>query len=301
MDARIIGAYGGLGDCVTQRPLIAELCRRHERIYFHCPWPEVFSDLPGCRFLHPALPVAADEPPRDWCRWTHFQEHLDAQPYQLWADPAEAQGAEIYRWDNDGHAFAPGETRPRLTTVCPEIALPAAIHDLLPVSPAALYEARSLIGRGRLRVLLHVPTADPRAAPLARDPDPTILPRICAELLALGAAVYDARYVSPWQAPTATLPDLRVIDTRRRLPLLVAAVAAADLVITGDCHLVPLSAALGRPLFFLRGHGPRLDRLLDPRLSPPLVRIHEPPGPDKALDAAAALADVRSTAAALCA
>lgn len=80
----VVRGMRGLGDNIYQRPFVKALVARGDAVYLQTPWPELYEDIAGVRFLRDQTPLRTQA------------RNLERQPAGRWsAPPARAREIRV--------------------------------------------------------------------------------------------------------------------------------------------------------------------------------------------------------------
>jgi hypothetical protein len=246
MSILILGMRG-LGDNIIQRAFVKTLSHEHQLVYLRTPWPELYEDIDGVRFV------------RDESGLRTQRKNVARQPAGRWCTPPAglaqrriSYGAALSKQQTmlDGFERTFG-TRP-------------STFDL-PPTPMTLHEAARPIALVR-------PVTERREWPsAARSPLPEYITEIATELMAdhFVVSVADLADGEEWLVGDAPPAHMHLHHGELSVLELLGLVRIASVVVGGVGWIVPACVAAGTPLFcVLGGHGGHNgpERLIDPRM-----------------------------------
>lgn len=240
---------GGLGDSIYQRPFVRWHAERRGELYLRTPWPELFDDLPGVRFVRP-----------DGMDLRTQARNIDRQPPERWVrGPVQA---ERLRGSYDLRTRGATILSDLQRTYRAERMGPLRL-DLPDFGPAPLDGPYAVVRPVTIRKEWSNP---------ARAPDPAYIHRAAEILRDLGYTVVSVADVCDgleWFAGEPPPADRTYHAGELPLPHMMALVQHASVVVGGVGWIAPAGMAFGVPTVLIGGgngahNAP--DVVADPRL-----------------------------------
>lgn len=227
----------GLGDNIMQRPFVRAAWRRHEVVYLQTPWPELYADMPGLRFVR-------------------SQTRLRTQ--------AKNERASRARWH-----LCPGGQRIQIAYGAAALAsgrsIQSAMEERLPLGDEPFVWDLPRIGRaprldtgGKPIALIRPVTERSEWHNAARSPRPEYVNAAAARLMASHyvVAVADLQLGHEWLVGEMPVCDRAFMRGELSVVDLLALMRQADVVVGGVGWIVPAALALGsRAFIYLGGNG----------------------------------------------
>jgi len=247
----LIRGQWGLGDNIFARPIIRACAEKYD-VMLATPWPELFEDLPGLRFvremrsLRTQMRNVARQSP---ARWSELPSGI--RELRLGYGHAElARGSIVAALERQIGTIA--------------IKLSAPVWDLPDMGPAPVVSDRPI-------ALLRPVTVRSEWRNEARNPRPEYVAAIARELLATHHVIVVADLHTGQEWLDGDLPPHHQAFVKGEFSVrdLLALAAAADVIVGGVGWIVPASIALKRPAFVIQGgHGAHnaADVITDPRM-----------------------------------
>jgi hypothetical protein len=239
----VVHGMRGLGDNIYQRAFVKALAPRG--VYIRTPWPELYEDIPGVRFLRDATTLRTQA------------RNLERQPAARWSD-----APTVHRRIAVGYGAGHLRRGSIVDAMRAAFKCEPAGFDLPAFAPS--------IESSRPIAVVRPVTARREWLNVARNPLPEYVARVAADLIDRGyfvVSVADVADGAEWfvgDPPPASL-ELH----RGELPVreLLGLIRSAAVVVGGVGWIVPACIAAGVPLFcILGGHGGHNapDRITDP-------------------------------------
>jgi hypothetical protein len=242
-----IEGYLGIGDCFWERPFIKDLSRRY-KIYLRTFAPQVFWDIPDIEFVHP--------------KQDKFKSHTcNAKQFNGWVERPNIRQLPIpHYWI--------GFRADISITEAFQVAFKTTNYNFnFPVKEEWIKKAKRLTRETKKKIcVIHFPTERDEWKCPARDPKP--------EYLQMLVDKYKDEYYF------ISLADLRTerfrtepknIDRKLHygelsLEEIFGLVKLADMTITGNCYLLPISLAIGTKTFAIWGGCQKPELFIDKRM-----------------------------------
>lgn len=256
MRRRPVLLYGrcGLGDNVYWRPLVRRAAQDHE-VYLETPWPELYADLGGVRFVKP--------------RKTKLRTQLKniARHQHVFVRPPVGRSLRLkYEWKDlpASNIFALMERRLGLKA-------DPFRFDLPDFGPSPIETDQPV-------AVLRPATERAEWLNRARNPDPMYIGRAAELLREAGFYVVLAADLEPGMEWMLGEPPFSaaVLDPKPGIVPLLAAIQHAAVVVGPAGFIVPACLAFRTPLIVIGGgQGARNhpDRLIDPRMDASRARF----------------------------
>lgn len=232
-DCYLVRGHVGLGDNIYQRPFVRRIAE-HGECWLQTPWPELYEDIPGVRFVRMTVGLRTQA------------KNIDRQPHSRWSrPPADCKNVRLHysaRAGLPGH-FAQFRQRFPFPTGDLRFDLPVTIPSwgLLTDRPIAF--VRPVTER------IEWP------AP-ARSPDPAYIEQACGILRDQGYHVVLVAHLEP--GAETLVGDLPLHDTaflhgELDIVRLLGLLKGSAIAVGGSGWIVPAALAAGVPLVLIGG------------------------------------------------
>lgn len=250
---------GGLGDNIYQRPLVK--AQVSEAVtYLSTPWPELYADVPGLRFVAPWNMALRTQ-----------QKNIRRVPAEVWAPGVPRHDSNRTFWYSLSSRFTP-------PGIMGELEMRSGISlagrwsfDLPDFGPSPVAADRPI-------AVLRPVTTRKEWQNNARAPRPEYVARAAQLLRAAGFYVVAVADIAPpfeWLEGEMPDADLHLVEGELDTRGLLALIQNAAVVVGGVGFIVPAAIAAGTPAVFLGGgmggqNAPEL--VMDPRMDTERVR-----------------------------
>lgn len=241
---RVVIGFQGLGDNFYQRPVIKSLVERDGGCYLQTPWPWVYHDLSGVKFIRPTTSLRTQK---------MFYESL---PSSMWTTPPPGlKRVSISYHPND---FRSGRTPTQAFAKGLGLTLRPAPFEI----PEDWEPSRVLMELdGRPFGLVKPPTVRKEWKCPSRNPKPGLIQEVLDRRRDLvWISVGWLKDSEEWlDGPPLTGTAYQFNHGELGIREIVHLVATAEFSVSGPCFLLPMSMALGmgeRSLCIFGGHTP---------------------------------------------
>jgi hypothetical protein len=248
--------YIGIGDNFWQRPYIKEVCKRREMLYLQTYTPQAYWDIKNIRFVKPNYPA--------------FKSHIKGAnklPEDTWVQKPSGL-FEIEKplyWSG----FHMGITLQKLFELqwnmkCDDFSFPVKDEWI----GMAAKRINSFRVGGKKICIIHFPTIRNEWKCPARDPKPEymqmLVDRYKDKYYFISLADLDSETFT--QAPKGM--DKEFHHGELTLREIMGMIKLVDLVICGNCYLLPMTLAIGTKVFALYGGCQKPELFLDMNINP---------------------------------
>lgn len=147
-----IVALPGLGDAIYQRPHIRGMLRRYSNIYLETGFPQIFSDIPGLKFVKPLAPLPI------------YDANVASFPKDFWHNVAP--GARLIEPSYNLRYLGPGDTLATAFAAHVRLNGEPLVYDL----PEKLAERPKLDTKGKPLAIVRPVTRRTAYANTTREP-----------------------------------------------------------------------------------------------------------------------------------
>lgn len=245
----VVVAMGGIGDSIYQRPFVRALAAEHGEVWLSTPWPELFRDIGGLRFVKPERMGLRTQ-----------QKNIERQA-GIWVDPPANAMTLVLRYK------LKEPKRTILQELEGQVPLDAGLlrFDLPDFGPPP-------VELGRPYAVVRPVTSRREWLNPARNPRPEYVTEAARLLRAEGYAVVcvaDVDGKNEWLDLPLPIADRYLLRGELGPAELMALVQHASVAVGGVGWIVPAALAAGTPLICIGGgqggyNAPEI--LTDPRL-----------------------------------
>lgn len=246
-----VTGFEGMGDSIYMRGPLKKLLAREGTIYLTNPWPQFFWDMPSVKMVRPTE-----------CALRTQMENANSMPDSVWH--AEPPGLRWYEYKYNNDQLRQGKTP--ITTFMEQFRVADPIDFSLSTNP--VWMTRRIAELPRPIGIVHPPSVRREWTNTARNPKMEYL-----------QTVIDSRpdifWVSVgWLKDGQEWPDGAPLSGIRQsfdhgelsMTEVLALVSVAKITLCGPSFPLPVSAALGTPVFCVFGGSIPPRCLVDPRM-----------------------------------
>lgn len=257
----LVSGMHGLGDNVYQRPLLRALVKRSREVFLETPWPQLYSDIAGLRFIRPWSTLRVQGENEDtFTEWTRRPDSYDKHFHIHYGPQHLANGSIVAGMES---------------------AIQLLDEPLVIDLPARLARPPVIRGVDRPIAIIRPPTVRNEWANESRNPDPAYVNEAARQLMETHLVISLA-YLSPgeeWLVGDPTPAHVTLHDGQLDMFQTIELLRRADVAVGGVGWLAPVAIALRLPTLIIHGgngaHNAK-EHVVDPRYPAPWIEFLSP-------------------------